>query len=136
MLTFEEYWNINKEKYIKRAMEDYNLINAHYIATIKINTDDDFSLDLGYDFTLYGESQLILNEKVIKHLEKLQVVNIKTIHKMIDGKLAEFPDYNLWYDIRKEAINQVKQNYNYIQVGGNQTITIEFSNDKLDVIKE
>lgn len=117
-------------------MEDYNLINAHYIATIKINTDNDFSLDLGYDFTLYGENQLILNEKVIKHLTQLQVVNIKTIRKMVDGKLTEFPDYNLWYDIRNEAIEQVKQNNNYIQVGGNQTITIEFQHYNVDAIKE
>lgn len=127
MSKFQEYWDLNKDKYVKQAMEDYEQLNCKFLAKINIHTDNDFSLDLGYSFTFYAITEEILIDKLVAHLNRIKIVNMKTTRKIINDQVVELPDNELWYGLRDEAIMELKQGNNAIQVGGNQTITIDIN---------
>lgn len=130
-MTFEQYWEYNLENYKFQAMKDFDrLQNGKFEARVSINTDDDFALDIEYDFSMYAMTREELESKLIEKLNSANVINGKSWSITYDDGTSKSGNQgDIWNYIRDQAIREIQDEYgsNYISVGGNQTIEIDIS---------
>lgn len=135
-MTFEQYWAKNEENYKKQAMKDFDrLKNGKFEAQVSINTDDDFALDIEYDFSVYANTREQLVTKLIEKFNSAKVTHGKSWSiTYSDGTSNSGNKCELWDYIRTEAIAELEEQYgsDNIYVGGNQTLKINISEINLD----
>lgn len=127
-MTFEQFWEQNAEKYKQQAMKDFDrLQNGKFEAVVRIDTDDDFALDIEYDFSMYAQTREELVAKLIEKFNNAKVTHGKSWSVTYsDGTSKSGNKCDIWDYIRTEAIAALEEKYgqDYIYVGGNQTINI------------
>lgn len=132
MQTFDQYWLDNQAKYMEKAKEDFaRLSQGAYYANVDINTDDDFDLDIDYNFNVYGMNDNEVREKLIATLLKVVVTRGSAWSYTRNGETISGNKADLWTEMRDYAIELIKDGQAYIDFGGNQTMTINFGENKV-----
>jgi hypothetical protein len=134
--NFENFWIENQMYYKEQAKKDFNKVSKGvFVCNVSINTDDDFSLDIGTDFEIFGNSKKEIREMLIKKLENAKFTYCKTWGRT-DEKGETKGDYsNAWFYIRDESIKMIKNKNEQISFGGNQTIEIDICDNNRKELK-
>lgn len=136
-MNFDEFWKKHEQKYKSLAQQDFEkLQQGAFCAMVRINTDDDFSLDIGENISVYGNSKKDVIKNLIKTLENAQFTYCKT-WSVISKDVEQKGDYSKnWFFIRDEAIKELKAGNTNIEFGGNQTIEISIFENKIAFLEE
>lgn len=134
MNTFEEYWQANIEKYKALALIDYGNDSSYpWRADISIDDDDDFTLDINNDIRITADSHDTLISTVVERLTNAKFKYVKTWSMTDSNGVKTIGDYShVWYEIRDEAIGELRNGQCDISLGGNQTIDIVIWKPKPD----
>lgn len=128
MKTFEEFWNKNKQKYIDAARNDFDRFQkGNFVASVSIESDDDFDLDIGLDFQMYSDTISELRTMLIQKLTDAKLTRVCTwsIESATEKRNGDHSD--CWFAIRDYAISRLKADSFSISYGGNQSIHIKIS---------
>jgi hypothetical protein len=125
MDDFEKYWLENVEQYRATARKAFDRkTSGPWCADITIDEDDDFQLDVGSSFTVFGQTKKALVNAVIVKLQEAKFTYVKS-WKMTNGdQVTEGTTSSSWFSLRDEAIRRLKAKNTMLSFGGNQTIDI------------
>lgn len=136
MKNFEEFWDSYGADYIAHiktvALQDFNAINNtpadKLVANIDIGTDDDFSLEGGESFKVYGKNYKEILKNTISFLKQIKFSFVPQWAKETNGSIKD--SYSIkWYYMRDQAIKNLEEGNTSFSFGGNQTIEIHISNN-------
>lgn len=113
MQNFEKFWQDNMHHYKELARVDFERVSAGpWSGVVDIDTDDDFSLDVGNRIEVYGASVDAVVNKLIEKMQEATYLRINPSKK------------EAWPYIRDEAISQLRQGETWVSFGGNHTIEV------------
>lgn len=126
MDNFDEFWAKNSQAYIDYAKsvakQDFNELSkkrlGKFIATINIDTDDDFYFANGTQFEVYGDSQKEILKNSIEFLQNLNITR---------GSQSK------WQWLRDECVELIRQGQTSFNFGGNQTMDFDISENSPNV---
>lgn len=125
-MSFEKYWEEQESRFKEIARNEFEKIKlGKFIATVEVDTDDDFSLDFGTKFEMFGQTEKELANAIINKLEKTKLTFCKTWSITSDYGKKKIGDHSdKWLAIRNETIQRLKKGETEFSLGGNQTISI------------
>lgn len=143
MTNFEDFWKEHGADYIAHiksvALQDFNILNNtpldKLVAHIEIGTDDDFALEGGDFFKVYGKNYKEVFKNTISFLKNIKFSHIPQWAKEADGTTKDSFS-SKWYYIRDEAIKNLQEGETSISFGGNQTVNIQIVENKPSVSLE
>ena len=126
--SFEVFFAQHFAYYQSLARKDFDTLQqGPWVVNVSIDPDDDFALSIGDEFTVYGKTKREAVKNTIERLKDGTLTYCKT-WSVTDSKGTRSGDYSdRWFEIRDEAIRQLNDGETAIQLGGNQTITIDMS---------
>jgi hypothetical protein len=122
-MKFDNFWNANLEKYKSIAKTDFELQSkagwGAWIANMKMETGNNFALDIPKEFTIFGASHEEVKSFLIERLQIAQFNYIKKYPVAREG----FPNKSFdctpsWKKICADAISSIKENNSYIYFEG------------------
>lgn len=111
--NFDDYWKKHKDDYIEHAksiaLQDFNELSkirlGKLVATIDIETDDDFYFEKGTSYKVYGNNKKEILKNSISFLQNLNILR---------GSQSK------WDWLRNEAIDKLREGEMSFSFGGNQ----------------
>ena len=125
-MSFEKYWMENEKRFMEIARAEYEQLQMGcFVAKVKIDTDDDFALDIPYSFEVFGVNQKDVSQKLIKTLKEAKLTYIKSWSIKSDYGNKQFGDYSeTWLRMRDLAIKALNEDVADFSYGGNQRMEI------------
>lgn len=131
---FEEFWKEYGADYIANAksiaMADFKVLSktrlGKFVTNISIGTDDDFQLEGGTSFTVYGDTKKEILKNTISFLRNLKFANVPSWGKEPNGNIKDSYS-SKWNWVKEEAIKRLEEGETSFSFGGNQTIDLFIS---------
>ena len=129
MEDFEQFWISNQKRYLEMARREYDrLAQGAWIAYVSIDSDDDFSLDIEHNFTIFAVTKKELREKLSSKLQNAGLTYVKEWSVTKNGETTSGVYTHTWTGIRDAALRFLKKGKEtYFTYGGNQTIQISIA---------
>lgn len=134
MNDFEEFWKEYGADYIANAksiaLADFKVLSkstlGKFVADIMVGTDDDFYLEGGDSFTVYGNTKKEILKNTISFLRNVKFANVPSWAKEPNGNIKDSYS-SKWQWVKDEAIKRLEEGETSFSFGGNQTIELYIS---------